>query len=399
MSTNFYPIVCRAAPSKKRVYKPEQVITLVSSVPTNTDYEQNKEIWTAQQIVAALFKNALGAIVGNLINIFLAFYLLIQVFPLQPLLSWFLFGQCLNFLRVLLLKAYSSGSGRLSSKQWLRMHHVLTGISGLHFGVLAMLFFHPDLPLYQAFIVMLVGGSAAAAVGTHGIDLTSYRLFLFLSAIPLIGRLMYEGTEVYQAVSIMLILLVVVMHRTARQTEVAMVSNIEMSFSLRYRATHDTLVSLLNRDEFQNLYDEKQSQQNDEHINTLMFIDLDNFKQLNDILGHHAGDDALRKVGDIIRASIRKTDIAARFGGDEFMICLHTDQIDDAVIIGDKILSAIRDFGTGLIPGGSPLGASVGIGYTTNPDLSYTDLLKVADQACYRAKREGKGKVCIQDAP
>ena len=210
---------------------------------------------------------------------------------------------------------------------------------------------------------------------------------------------MYDGTEVHHAVGIMLILLIVVMHRTARQTEAAMVSNIEMSYSLRYRATHDTLVSLLNRDEFESLYNEKQSQQTDEHINTLMFIDLDNFKQLNDILGHHAGDDALRKVGDIIRASIRKTDIAARFGGDEFMICLHTDQIEDAVVIGDKILSAISDFRTGLIPGGSPLSASIGVGYTTNRDLSYTDLLKVADQACYRAKREGKGKVCIQDAP
>ena len=370
----------------------------MSTVSINTDYEKKKEEWSEQQVVAALFKNALGAIVGNLINIFLAFYLLIQVFPLQPLLSWFIFGQCLNFFRVALLKGYSSNAARLSSKQWLRAHHVLTAVSGIHFGILATLFFHPDLPMYQAFIIMLVGGSGAAAVGTHGIDLTSYRLFLFLSTIPLIVRLMYDGTEVHHAVGIMLTLLIVVMHRTARQTEAAMVSNIEMSYSLRYRATHDTLVSLLNRDEFQNLYDEKQGQLAEDNINTLMFIDLDNFKQLNDLLGHHAGDDALRNVGDIIRANIRKTDIAARFGGDEFMICLHADHLDDAVVIGNKILNAVSEFGDGLVGDNPALSASIGIGYTRNQELSYASLLKVADQACYRAKREGKGKVCIQEA-
>jgi diguanylate cyclase (GGDEF)-like protein len=370
----------------------------VTTSTNHTDHTASKAAWVEEQVVATLFKNGLGAIVGNLINIALASYLLIKVFPLQPLLSWFLFGQFLNLARVILLKSYSKNPKLLPSSTWRRLHHLCTTLSGLHFGLLPLLFFHPDLPMYQALIILLVGGSGAAAVSTHGIDLTCYRLFLFPSVFPLIVRLFYEGTEIYQATAIMLILLVVVMHRAARQTETAMVSNLEMTFSLRYRATHDTLVSLLNRDEFENVFKEKQTQHRNNTLNTLMFIDLDNFKKLNDTLGHHAGDDALKKVGEIIRTSIRKSDIAGRFGGDEFMVCLHTDDINDAIGIGDKILSAIREFSSQLESPECELSASIGIAYTSNTNISYNSLLKLADEACYQAKNDGKGKVRIQEA-
>ena len=128
-----------------------------------------------------------------------------------------------------------------------------------------------------------------------------------------------------------------------------------------------------------------------------MFIDLDNFKKLNDTLGHHAGDDALKKVGEIIRTSIRKSDIAGRFGGDEFMVCLHTDDINDAIGIGEKILSAIREDRSQLESRECELSASIGIAYTSNTNTSYNSLLKLAEEASYKAKNEGKGNVRLRE--
>jgi diguanylate cyclase (GGDEF)-like protein len=92
------------------------------------------------------------------------------------------------------------------------------------------------------------------------------------------------------------------MLRAAEHYRNVMIENIEMTHSLHYRATHDGLVGLLNRDEFKNIFNSTAT--NTHKITTsIIFIDLDNFKTLNDTFGHQAGDDALIKISDIIRSA------------------------------------------------------------------------------------------------
>ena len=123
-------------------------------------------------------------------------------------------------------------------------------------------------------------------------------------------------------------------------------------------------------------------------------IDLDNFKVLNDTHGHQAGDDALIKVGEIIRTTIRNSDIAARFGGDEFMILIQSNSVAQAKNIAEKIQVKLRQFQTSMKGLDASFGASVGIGYSDQMPILFEDLLSVADKACYEAKKSGKNKIC-----
>jgi diguanylate cyclase (GGDEF)-like protein len=122
-----------------------------------------------------------------------------------------------------------------------------------------------------------------------------------------------------------------------------------------------------------------------------VFIDLDNFKHVNDTQGHDAGDKALIRISEIIRTSIRKTDVAARFGGDEFLLLLHVDEVDEALLVCDKIVRSI-DLARMDLAGAEKLGASLGVGYTRDESATFDSILKAADRACYEAKRLGKGQ-------
>lgn len=363
-----------------------------------TDADKIK--WQQSQIVAVLFRNVLGAIIGNLINVTLVTYLLSEIYPGPELLLWCAFGYGVNLFRLALLLAYRKNSERFDSSRWLNSYRVSTLFSGLHFGVLCILFFSPDNYLYQALVIFFVGGSCAAAVGTNGVDHATYRLFLIPSALPLVFSAAQQNTEVHSALAIMAVLLVIVLFRAAQQTRDTMLDNINMSYSLNYRATHDSLVPLLNREEFRNQYERisSQARKSDagQDITALLFVDLDNFKLVNDNFGHDAGDQALLQVSDIIRASIRKSDIASRFGGDEFMILIRTNELNDVMAVANKILTAIGQFEKSDHTTAA-LGASIGIAYSTQAKTSFSDLFKLADQACYRAKRQGKGQLCIDE--
>lgn len=121
---------------------------------------------------------------------------------------------------------------------------------------------------------------------------------------------------------------------------------------------------------------------------SMIFIDIDYFKQYNDLHGHQKGDDALKKVGDILKETIRDDDIVARYGGEEFAIILPNTCEDEAVVIAENIHKNIENeyfYGQESQPNGN---LTVSIGVSVFPDKSADDveLIKSADDALYRAK-------------
>jgi diguanylate cyclase (GGDEF)-like protein len=376
------------------------IVTKANSIDSAADTELGgRQKWRDQQIVAMLYGNARGAMSGSMINIALVSYVLSSIYPPVGLLVWFSCGQLLNIARWGVHTLYLKQPTRYETKTWLYLHRGFTFLSGSLYGVLAIFFFSSAEPLYQALVIFLVGGMGAAAVGTHGVDLITYRLFLFAGVIPLMTRSLMEQTEAHNALAFMLGLLAVIMLRAAKQTRDIMIENFDLSHSLKYRATHDGLVGLLNRDEFRNVFiDEVTTAPYSGETVSIIFIDLDNFKSLNDTCGHQAGDEALIEVGRIIRQSIRKSDIAARFGGDEFMILLRSDSVQDAIVVGEKILHTIQQFQQQLNQPGVNLGASVGIGFSARERIGFDELFETADRACYQAKNAGKGQVRVLEA-
>ena len=125
----------------------------------------------------------------------------------------------------------------------------------------------------------------------------------------------------------------------------------------------------------------------------IMMIDLDHFKVVNDTYGHEAGDRALKKVAEVVSAMLRKVDIFARIGGEEFVIALPETGLEQAVHVAERLRGNLA--GNPIVNGGPHLNLTVSIGVTvtgqSSPEL--TTLLKQADTALYKAKEQGRNRV------
>jgi diguanylate cyclase (GGDEF)-like protein len=156
------------------------------------------------------------------------------------------------------------------------------------------------------------------------------------------------------------------------------------------RATTDPLTGLGNRSHAQHELDRALSRQARSRAHTaVMFLDLDGFKAVNDRLGHEAGDLVLTGVADRIRSTLRDTDTAARYGGDEFLVvCESFTTTDDVHRLAERLLETIRrpyPVGGGEF---ARIGASIGIAIA-DAGATAVDVLQAADQAMYRVKRDG----------
>jgi diguanylate cyclase (GGDEF)-like protein len=126
------------------------------------------------------------------------------------------------------------------------------------------------------------------------------------------------------------------------------------------------------------------------------YLDLDNFKSVNDRYGHGAGDELLEKIGVLFRESIRPEDLAARVGGDEFVLVFNSPDPVAAGRLGQRLIQGIRSLGQ-QYPG-CDLGASLGLACFQTPPERPEELVSRADAAMYQAKKESKGNVLVVGA-
>lgn len=161
---------------------------------------------------------------------------------------------------------------------------------------------------------------------------------------------------------------------------------------LAYSATHDALTGLANRVAF-----EEALQQATQTAVTApfcaLFIDLDRFKQVNDLGGHAAGDQLLRQVARLLEHQVRRSDLAARLGGDEFAVLLPACPPAQALLVAEKLCAAIDAHELSWEGATYGVGASVGMVAVTGHHASAADVLRAADAACYAAKRRGRNRV------
>ncbi len=160
---------------------------------------------------------------------------------------------------------------------------------------------------------------------------------------------------------------------------------------IKYQAYHDALTNLPNRELFNDRLNLAVTQGERDHSKlAVMFLDLDDFKQVNDTLGHAVGDLLLQKAADIFIESIRKGDTVARLGGDEFaMILPQVDKVEDITAIAQKIIDRFK---SPVLIDNHKVSAGISIGISIFPDHgTHSDqLLKMADDAMYQVKKKGK---------
>ena len=162
---------------------------------------------------------------------------------------------------------------------------------------------------------------------------------------------------------------------------------------LSWQASHDSLTGLANRQKFEqelNVALQSLTQENQTHV--LCYLDLDQFKVVNDTCGHIAGDELLCQVSQVLKKQIRAVDIVARLGGDEFGILLKQCSLEVAQIIAEKVLSAVQDFRFIWQDQVFSVGVSIGLASLERESIS-TEVLSAADSACYAAKNKGRNRI------
>jgi len=170
----------------------------------------------------------------------------------------------------------------------------------------------------------------------------------------------------------------------------------QLNEQLSYEASHDSLTGLVNRREFearvQSLLDRNSSRT--EH-HAMCFMDLDQFKVVNDTCGHSAGDELLRQVSRHLIRQVRSNDTLARLGGDEFGVLIEHCSLENAIKVAENLQQAITEFQFQWENRLFKIGVSIGLVAIANEDKNLTKLFRNADAACYMAKDLGRNRIHI----
>ncbi len=168
---------------------------------------------------------------------------------------------------------------------------------------------------------------------------------------------------------------------------------------LVYQASHDALTGLINRREFEQRLDRtllSALQQGREHA--LCYMDLDQFKVINDSCGHAAGDELLRQLALLLKGNLRERDTLARLGGDEFALLLENCSIQDALEVADTFRAEVQRFRFKWGDRIFAVGMSVGMVAINRDSGTAASLLSAADAACYVAKDRGRNQIHVYES-
>ncbi len=168
----------------------------------------------------------------------------------------------------------------------------------------------------------------------------------------------------------------------------------KMAHQLSWQATHDALTGLVNRAEFERrlklLVDEANA---DGTAHAMLYLDLDQFKVVNDTCGHVAGDGMLREVSALLHTRIRESDTLARLGGDEFGVLLHGCNMERALTVAEALRQAIAEFRFAVQDKAFVIGISIGVVAIIGDGQAASGVLAAADAACYSAKDKGRNRI------
>jgi diguanylate cyclase (GGDEF)-like protein/PAS domain S-box-containing protein len=179
--------------------------------------------------------------------------------------------------------------------------------------------------------------------------------------------------------------------------DVTVARHIEQQLS--WQASHDALTGLVNRREFENCLEQaviSAKTSNQQHA--LCYLDLDQFKLVNDTCGHIAGDELLRQVTSLFQSQVRASDTLARLGGDEFGLLLNHCPLEAAMRVASKLLERLQEFRYVWHDKTFSIGVSIGVVAMDANTQSVTSVLSAADAACYAAKNKGRNRVHVYQA-
>lgn len=364
-------------------------------------------------------KESAVSIIGALVTAFFYTYVLYGKIPSVTLFSWLLIINVVYISRWLIIRYFYrfDNSTEGNSYAWEKIYITGVFISALVWGVGSYIILPPNNVLIAAVVVLTIGGLVAASSVTYSPSKFMGSSFSFPALLPLSAYFFVNGGEEYFYMG-MLILIYLLVTFTANRlmyksnlksitvglNNDALIADLQnkvleiesMSGEMSYQASHDMLTGLINRREFElrlekSIKDVKYNKRN--HV--LCYMDLDEFKIVNDTCGHTAGDVLLQNLSKHLEEKIRSTDTIARLGGDEFGLLLPLCNMKKAREIANKLREEIKSFPFIWEGKVFDVGVSIGLVEIDENIGTITNALKAADSACYVAKELGKNRIHV----
>jgi diguanylate cyclase len=284
--------------------------------------------------------------------------------------------------------------------RWLPPYVVTLIASSLVWGVGALLVVPGDSLFLMVVTYVFIIGLAGSALSAYGLFVWLAVAVICAVLLPILFVFLSKGeiTPVLLAVagfwSFLSSMRGVSVHSTAMDESFRLAHELrEATRIATAQADTDGLTGLRNRRAFSEVADSVlKLAARDRHESAVLVIDLDNFKQINDLFGHAAGDVSLVCVARLLEHELRRSDVCGRLGGDEFVVLLPNASLEAARGVAEKLLNAVT--AKPLLVDGKAIDMTLSIGIAVGAGTSY-DLLRRADSAMYEAKRNGKNQVSV----
>jgi len=255
--------------------------------------------------------------------------------------------------------------------------------------------FHPDSMVWtirERHLDAGDSGSDSENWESHLADLDAHRPFKNFEH----GYIAPDGTTRYARISGTPVFGVHGQFLGYRGTGADITEAVSLSEQLSHQANHDALTGLINRHGFERrLRRMLKAARDGQGEHALCYLDLDQFKVINDTCGHMAGDELLRQLGQLLPEAVRMRDTLARLGGDEFGVLMEHCSTSQARRVANKLHKLVSDFRFAWEDQIFHLGVSIGLVPINEASTSIAEVLKAADSACYAAKDEGRNRVHV----
>lgn len=236
-----------------------------------------------------------------------------------------------------------------------------------------------DAILYYAVIVMLL---ASGGILSYSTSLPNIFLFMTVTILPLVAKCFWLGGTLFMALGVSLTFGYLLLMRLIPKLNMLLLENIKLKIENRHHSLTDPLTKLGNRRRLRIRMDDLMpATRRSKEPFSIILLDIDHFKKFNDTHGHRAGDQLLVKVAEILTECCRDQDLVIRYGGEEFLIVLPAADMQDAVVLTERILRTIRSK--------TKVTMSAGVA-THSGEMEFDEMVQIADQNLYAAKNNGR---------
>ena len=347
--------------------------------------------------VRLLHENALLSQLVALVNAAILAYVLWPEVDPARIVPWLVCMVGVSALRLAEARAFALAAPIASDMRiWRNRFLVGAAASGVLWGATAVVLFPTQSLPHQVFVSFVIAGMVAGAVATLSPVMLAFALFAVPALAPVVLQFLLVAGPLHFPMSFMGVLFGLAMMTVARHVNATMRESLRVSQRNEQLAHFDALTGLPNRVMFSQSLDQAlhRCHRSGSPL-ALLFVDVDRFKNVNDALGHDAGDQLLREVAARMREALRASDIVARFGGDEFIVVIEDlPQPSFAASVAAKLLDAVAE---PMHIEGQEFHVTASIGIATCPDDAgdARTLQKNADIAMFRAKAQGRNSYCF----